>query len=194
MTERGKKKKKKESRIFNPGLTAWVIILSRCPQRKMEGPSSKYILLRDRVGYTIESNPLSLGLTTKSTPTKVLQRELLEAVPEVEQPRDLNRIALVGIERKTLRLECRREDLTRLADKNADFLLAICSRESRFQTFIGRKHLEYIKQFFPGNIICVKVKGTSKDLPGIVWYMGELPPNLGTWFGVELIVSSGCSL
>ena len=57
----------------------------------MEDPSTKYILLRDRVGYTLERNMLSLGLTTKSTPTD----ELLEAVREVEQLRDLNRIALV---------------------------------------------------------------------------------------------------
>ena len=155
----------------------------------MEEPSTKYILLHDRVGHTLERNMLSLGLTTKSTPTQVLRGELLEAVPEVEQPRDLNKIALVGIERKSLHLKCSTEDLTRLADKDANLLLAISSSESKYQTFIDRKCLAFGRQLLPGSSVFVKVKGISRDLPGVVWYKGELPPNLGTWFGVELIVS-----
>ena len=157
----------------------------------MEIPSIKYILLRDRVGLTLKRNPLSLGLTTKSKPTPVLRGELLEAVCEAEQPRDLNRIALVGIYRKSLHLECRTEDLMGLADEDANLLLAISCSEVVYQTFIDRKSLAFGQQLLPGSWVFVKVKGISKDLPGVLRYRGELPPNLGTWFGVELIVSTG---
>ena len=163
----------------------------------MEELSTKYILLRARVGFTLERVPkrMSLGSTTKSIPTQVLRGELLEAVPDVlKPPVGLNKIALVGIERKTLHLECRTDDLTRLADKDANLLLAISSYESRYQTFIDRKSLAFERQLLRGSWVFVKVKGISKDLPGVVWYKGELPTVLGTWFGVELIVSSSCSL
>ena len=48
--------------------------------------SHKYILLQDRVGHIVERNIPPLGLTTKQSPTQVLRGELLEALPEAEQP------------------------------------------------------------------------------------------------------------
>jgi len=154
----------------------------------MEEPKKKYILLVDRVGNTYERSILALGLSTKATPTQVLRGELLEAIPEAEQPLDVNRIALVGIDRKSLRLECRTADLTRLSNEEANLLLAISSAESRYQTFIDRKRLDFGRRLSPGNQVFVSVKGIAKDLPGVVWCKGELPSCPGTMFGVELIV------
>ena len=156
----------------------------------MEEPKNKYILLVDRVGYTLERNLLALGLSTKATPTQVLRGELLEALPESEQPRDVRRIALVGIERKSLRLECPTADLTRLSDEEASLLLAICSLEERYQTFFDRKRMDFGLRLSPDmhNQVFVSVKGFTKDLPGVVWYKGELPSCPGTMFGVQLTV------
>ena len=155
----------------------------------MEEPKNKYILLNDRVGYTVERSILALGLATKSTPTQVLQGELLEALPEAEQPLDSTRITLVGIERKALRLECGTEDLTRLSDEDTNLLLAISSSRQRYETFIDRKRLDFGRRLLPSDKVFVTVKGISKELPAVVWYKGELSSNLGTMFGVELIVS-----
>ena len=160
------------------------------PRQEMEEPSIKYILLRDRVGRTVEKNFLSLGLPTKSTPLQVLRGELLEALPEADQPTDLTRVALVGIERKSLRLECPTEDMARLSEEETNLLLAITSSERRYQTYTDRKRLAFGRQLSPGSAVFVEVKGASKVLPGIVRYIGVLPPSLGTWFGVELIVST----
>ena len=160
------------------------------PRQEMEELKIKYILLRDRVGHTIEKNMLSLGLTTKSTPMQVLRGELLESVPEAEQPTDLTKVAVVGIERKSLRLECRTEDMARLSEEETKLLLAITSSEGRYQTYIDRKRLTFGRQLSPGSTVFVDVKGASKVLPGVVWYIGILPPSLGTWFGVELTVST----
>ena len=160
------------------------------PRHEMEEPSIKYILLRDRVGHLVEKNMLSLGLTTKSTPMQVLQGELLEGVPEAEQPTDSTKVAVVGIERKSLRLECPTEDMARLSEEDTNLLLAITSAERRYLTYLDRKRLTFGRQLLPGSAVFVEVKGVSKVLPGVVWYKGVLPPSLGTWFGVELIVST----
>ena len=50
-----------------------------------------YILLQDRVGKMQERSVLAFG-GMKSTPTQVLKGELLEALPETEQPNDLSLI------------------------------------------------------------------------------------------------------
>ena len=159
-------------------------------RHEMEEPSIKYILLRDRVGHAVEKNILSLGLTTKSTPMQVLQGELLEGVPQAERPTDLTKVAVVGIERKSLRLECPTEDMARLSEEESNLLLAISSSEGRYQTYIDRNRLALGRQLSVGSSVFVEVKGNSKVLPGAVWYKGVLPPSLGTWFGVELIVST----
>ena len=150
----------------------------------------RYILLRDCVGHIQERSMLSLGLSVKSTPTHLLKGELMEALPETEQPNDSTRIALAGIERKNLRLECDMEGIAKLTSEDANLLLAISSAGSRYQTYIDRKRLDFGRQLKHGSQVFVELKGVSKKLHGIVWYVGELPTNLGTMFGIELIVSN----
>ena len=156
----------------------------------MEAPKNKYILLADRVGHILERNLLAPVLFTKATPTQILRGELLEALPEAEQPSDFQRIALVGIERKSLRLECPTVDLGRLSDEEAYLLLAICSLAERHQTFVDKKRLDFGRRLSPGEKVFVKCKGFRKDLPGVVWFKGELSPRPGTMFGVELTVGT----
>ncbi|PFX21233.1 Ubiquitin carboxyl-terminal hydrolase CYLD [Stylophora pistillata] len=133
----------------------------------------------------------SVGLKTKSTPSQVLRGELFEVAPEAEQPTDLTRVAVVGIERKSLRLEFPTGDMTRLTEEDTNLLLAITSAEFRFRTYLNWKRMEFGRQLSKGSTVFVEVKGISKFLPGIVRYKGELPPGLGTWFGVELIKNPG---
>ena len=159
-------------------------------RHEMEELSIKYILLRDRVRHSVEENMLSHGLPMKSTPMQVLRGEILEGVPEAEQPTDSTRVAVVGIERKSLRLECPTEDIARLSEEESNLLLAITSAERRYRTYLDRKRLTFGRQLLPGSAVFVEVEGFSKVLPGVVWYNGVLPPSLGTWFGVELIVST----
>jgi len=157
----------------------------------MEESKNKYILLNDRVGKTIERNLSALGLSTKVTPTQVLRGELLEALPKAEQPSDGNRIALAGIERQILRLECSMADVTQLSDEEANLLSPIHSLEERYITFFDRKRLDFGRRLSPGSQVFVSVKGFTKELPGVLWYKGELPSCRGTMFGVELIKHLG---
>ena len=158
---------------------------------KMEEPSNKYILLRDSVGrLALEKNWLTLGLTMKSTPTQVLRGEILKGVPEAEQSMDSTKVAVVGIERKSLCLECLTEDVARLSEEETNLLLAITSSEGGYQTYIDRKLMVFGRQLSLGSTVFVEVKAHSNVLPGIVWYKGVLPLSLGTWFEVELTVST----
>ena len=157
----------------------------------MEELSHKYILLQDRVGYVVERNLLSLGLSKKQSPMQVLRGELLEApLPEAKLPKDSSsKIALIGIDRKSLRLECGMECISRLTEEDANLLLAISALEERYQTFMDRVRLDFGRKIGPDSKVYVTVKRISKKLSGVVWYKGELPLCCGTVFGVELTVS-----
>ena len=154
----------------------------------MENHRKRYILLYDRVGHLQERSALVFG-AMKSTPTRLLKGELLETLPDTEQPDDPSRIALTVTDRKNLRLECRREDITSLTNEDNNLLLAISSTGLRYQTFVDRERLDFGRQIRPGSQAFVELKGISKKVVGTVWYIGELPPHRGTMFGVELLVS-----
>ena len=148
---------------------------------------AKYILLDTAIGLTVKRNVFALGLANTSTATKVLRGSLLEELPKAKQPQRSNKIALTGIDCKSLRLECHITILTRLSDEDVDFLLAISSPEERYQTL--QTGLDFGRQISLGSKVSVSVKGVSSYLPGVVSYKGELPSNSGTMFGVELTVS-----
>ena len=154
----------------------------------MEKFSQKYILVQDRVGITErrQRNLLSPGLSVIDL---ILRGELLEALPEDEQPNDSSKIALVGIVCKSLRLECGKECIIRLTEEDVNLLLAISSVEERYQTYMDKPLLFLGRNIGPGSEVFVTVKDDSRKLPGIVWYKGELPSCSGTMFGVELTVS-----
>ncbi|XP_022777523.1 uncharacterized protein LOC111318940, partial [Stylophora pistillata] len=151
----------------------------------MEEPSVKYILVRDRFGYAFEKS--WLGLTSKAIPIQLLPGDLFERDSKAEQPTDLTKVAVVGIGRTSSRIECRIEDLTGLSVEQANLHLTISSFEGRYQTFISGKRLAFGGRLSPGSAVFVEVKEILKTLPGVVRFKGELPPNLGTWFGVELL-------
>ena len=156
----------------------------------MEEPRNRYILLHDRVGQILERSLslLTLGFVAKPTPTQLLKGELLEALPENEQPGDSTKIALGGIDRK-IRVECGMEDVMKLTAQEADLLLAISSLTLRYHICFDRKLLDFGKRLEYGSKVLVSINGFSKKLPGVIWFKGELPSSPGTMFGIELHVS-----
>ncbi|XP_044175649.1 ubiquitin carboxyl-terminal hydrolase CYLD-like [Acropora millepora] len=154
----------------------------------MEEPRNRYILLQGRLGKMLEKSVVAkskqaLGVAPKSTEERVVRKgELLEALPENEQPGDSSRITLRGIDPK-LRLECRKKDVMKLTVQEADLLLAISSPTVRLALFDDGKRLEH------GSRVLVQVRGISDKLPGLVRFKGKLSDLPGTMFGVELHVS-----
>ena len=162
----------------------------------MEKPRNRYILLQDgRFGG-------NLGLFDfRGTPQKkkLSKGALFEELRETEQPADSTRIALKRIYSKIsmgamfnserILYECRREDVAPLTREEADLLLAIASVTLRYQIYINRGRLDFGKRLQAGSLVMVSVKGSSKNLPGVVRYKGDLPSMRGTMFGVQLHVS-----
>ena len=138
----------------------------------MDDLSRKFLLLQDRVGANVERSLLSLGLSTKQVPTQVLRGELLEALPEDEQPQDSLKIALGGIERKSLRVECAMDCLMRLTEEEANLLLAISSLEERYQTYMDRIRLDFGKKIEMGSRVLLLL---LKAFPRNCWV------SCGTW-------------
>lgn len=151
--------------------------------------AQKYILLNDRVGEKTEQS--ILGMTKTLKPTKVLKGEILIALPEEKQPKDYRQVLLVGVESKTLTIECATTDLARVSHEEADLLLGISSALERYNIFHERNTLEAGKKIRESTKVFVKVKALPKPAPGVVWYKGPLPTACGTMFGVELTVRNG---
>ena len=153
----------------------------------MEEPRNRYILLHDRHGEVVERSLLTL-LFPRSTPTQLLKGELLEALPEDEQPSDSTRMALGGIDRN-IRVLCCMEDVMKLTVQEVDLLLAISSLTLRYQICFDRKRMDFGKGLKYGSKVLVSINGVSKKVLGVVWFKGELPSSPGTMFGIELCVS-----
>ena len=154
----------------------------------MEEPREIYILLRDCMGSKLEKNTLTFGLTTNATPIQVYKGELLRDVKQ-DSRSSMSRIILdaIGVDGKSLHLECGPKDINQLAIDDASLLLGISSAELRYQTFISRHRLAFGRYLHYGSQVRVEVE--KKKLRGTVRYKGQLPPTLGTMFGVELTVS-----
>ena len=75
----------------------------------------------------------ALGLQPKLAPASFLKGDLFEVLPQAEQPKEKNRIALVGVIRKDLRLECKKIYVKKLTVTKAESLLALSSAELRYE-------------------------------------------------------------
>ena len=162
--------------------------LSFCVFCGMEEPRNRYILLQDGKGKIMEKTAPILDLASKLKHLLVSKGELLEALPENEQPGDTTRIALGGIDPK-LRLECSKEDATELTVQEADLLVAVSSPTLTLEIFRDGRRLDFGKRLELESRVLVPVRGISNKLPGVVRFKGKLPDSPGTMFGVELHVS-----
>lgn len=79
----------------------------------------------------------ALGLQPKAAPAPVLKGDLLEALPQAEQPKETNRIALTGVKRKDLRLECEKSHVKELTVTKTESLLALSSAAFRYEKFLN---------------------------------------------------------
>ncbi|PFX17868.1 putative mitogen-activated protein kinase kinase kinase 7-like [Stylophora pistillata] len=156
----------------------------------MDGHRSRYILLNNRYGYSVRrlSNHALTRLLSLPILQQALRGELLAKADHGHrdlQPSRVGRIALVGIAREELCLECGEEDLFELSEEDASLLLAIPDQELRYKTFT--KQIQNVcGRLSLGRAVSVLLS-SGRSVPGVIRYMGELPRRIGTWFGVELM-------
>ena len=95
-------------------------------QKIMEKRRKTYIFLQDCESHVFFDRS-ALGLQPKSSPAPVLERNLFEALPQAEQPKRENRIALAGVKQKDLRLQCEDKEVKKLTVTEVEPLLALSS-------------------------------------------------------------------
>lgn len=114
-------------------------------QKIMEKRREMYIFLQDCDSHVFFDRSV-LGLQPKSTPALVLEGDLFEALPQAEQPKEENRIALAGVERKDLSLQCEDKEVKKLTVTEAESLLALSSAVQS----VSNSKTSYISSFsFP---------------------------------------------
>lgn len=96
-------------------------------EKPMEERGKGYILLQDHEGC-VKVDRTALGLPPKSAPALILKGELLQAIPQPKPPKHPTRLALSGIERKELYLECEKKDVIEV-----DTLLALYPSAVRYK-------------------------------------------------------------
>lgn len=79
----------------------------------------------------------ALGLQPKAAPAPFLKGDLFEALPRAEQPKEKNRIALAGVKRNDLRLECEKSHVKKLTVTKAESLLALSSAAFSYEKFLN---------------------------------------------------------
>lgn len=112
-------------------------------QKIMEKRRNMYIFLQDCESHVFFGRS---ALQPKLTPALVLQGDLFEALPQADQPKGENRIALAGVERKDVRLQCEDKEVKKLTVTETESLLALSSAVQS----VSNSKISYISSFsFP---------------------------------------------
>ena len=94
-------------------------------------------------------------------------------------------------EKGTYSCDCPIENINQLEDEEAKLLLSFKTNGERYKYFKSNS-LDVGKKMTTGSNVYVKVRsqiGDTQELRGVIRYKGPLPGELGTMFGVELLVS-----
>ena len=157
-----------------------------------------YILLRDLEDPSSQSSAGMLwGMLSNyvygTQPPLALKGELFESLPaadittagvEVE-----DKVAVCGLKQKCLQVECPKEDLQIISDKDTQLLLAVQSYHQRCRLLKDRQDLlKWAVADNEGCRVSVWMDELKRDVPAIVHYKGALPPYDGIMFGVEIVV------
>jgi hypothetical protein len=157
----------------------------------MSDVHSFYILLKERMAKKLEKN---YGATSSSRKfVSVLKGEILirNVTTAVNESNGLIRLHFYA--KPAYFSDCPIGDVKCIGEEEAKLLLAISTMGDRFKVFDNKSLLKDGKKMTLGSYVYVKVRsvggGSKQELKGVIRYKGPLPKELGTWFGVELLVS-----
>ena len=159
-----------------------------------------FILLRDLEDPSSRVAGMLWGMLSNyvygTQPPLALKGELFEALPADEQPAGIDdKVAVRGLKQKYLQVECPKENLQIISDKDAYLLLAVQSYHERCRIFDDKKDLlRWGVTDNEGCQVSVWMDDLKKDVTAVVHYKGALPPYDGIMFGVEIVVCLICSL
>lgn len=162
------------------------------------GKKTYYMLLRDLEDPSAQSGVLWGMLSTYvygMQPPLALKGELFEALPSDEQATGVeDKLAVRGLKQKCLQVECPKEDLAEVSDKDAYILLAVQSYTERCKMVTAKRSLlSWGVTDNEGCLVSVWIDDLRKDVAAVLHYKGALPPYDGIMFGVEIVVGISLS-
>lgn len=153
-----------------------------------------YILLRDLEDPLTQGSGMLWGMLSNyvygTLPPLALKGELFEVLPADEQPTGIeDKIALRGLKQTGLRVECPKENLQIISDKDAYVLLAVQSYQERCRMIKEKQNLlDWSVTANEGCQVFVWMDDLMKDVAAVLHYKGAVPPYDGIMFGVEIVV------
>ena len=148
-----------------------------------------FILLHDHLAEKRDRSLLSRG---KSDQTQALEGSLwyLSRADTLEKHRSRT-ITLHSHEFDGVILECEANHVERLNEKQFQILHALNNCKERSRLFHDKVWMSEAEHFQVGSyVMIVNVNELPEKVPGRIRYVGELPTQTGTWFGVELSLVS----
>ena len=146
-----------------------------------------YILLEDKVAYKQKKgwNPL----TPAYTDDHILKGSLLMALSGSEARESVQYFNFLVNYKKysdpTLKLYCDPKDVRQLSEKQFNLLLGVKHVTDRYQLL---RTLQWVESLDKGDPVAVTIPTIPAPVKGVVQYIGPLPGEEGTKFGVELLV------
>ena len=150
----------------------------------------KYILLEDAVAQKQTSNKWNLLATKSFVGERLLRGSLLVELTDVEAKETHQHFTPPLNYKKfsddSVKLYCRPEQVLQLSDKHFSLLLGVKLPFDRYKVLNILHWVEKLKAGFGVN---VTIPTIPYPVRGIVRYIGSLPGEEGTKFGIELLVS-----
>ena len=154
----------------------------------------KCILLKDAVACRQVSNKWN-PLLPKYVAEHLLRGTLLVELTEDEAQKNHQRFTAQLNYKKhsddSVKLYCKPEQIQQLSDKQFDLLLAVKLPVGRYKAL---NILNWVEKLKVGCSINVIISTTPQPVGGIIQYIGSLPSEDGTKFGIELMVSEMISI
>jgi len=146
----------------------------------------KCILLKDKVGHKpiYKWNPLAARSYSEE---RVLKGTLLVELTARETHQYFTKpLNYKKYSDDSVKLYCKPEHVCQLNDKQFNLLLVVKSPFDRYKTL---NILNWAEKLLPGDGVNVTIPTITHPVRGVIQYIGPLPGEEGTKFGIELLVS-----
>ena len=150
----------------------------------------KCILLEDTIARKQQTNKWSILSAKSFTDERILRGSLLVELTEAEA-KDSSQYFTPPLNYKkysddSVKLYCKPEDVRQLNDCQFGLLLGV---KLSFDRFKALKILNWVEKLSTGCGVNVAITTIPNPVRGVIQYVGTLPGEEGTKFGIELLVS-----
>ena len=151
---------------------------------------TKYILLEDTIAYK-ETSKWGILTTKAFTEEHIVRGSLLVTLTdsEIKETSWYNFTPPLNYKKyhdEYIKLHCKSEQVHQLNDQQFDLLLGV---KFPFDRYKALNILHWAEKLTAGFGVNVTIPTILNSVRGVIQYIGPLPGEEGTYFGIELLVS-----